>query len=327
MIGILHRVEPVQKARLLVGISGAVGSASGTGGAMTGVTSLARDRTLETASATVPTLAGDAVVATRCGSGGSGLVDAGAGGTHGLTAVKASVVATALVVGVRSLGAAAVLVDALGAPVEVAPALVLAAKDAALLLELVDANGRKGGGAVMLGGLVVDFVHGDGGVHNLGLDDFLLDDGLDGLMNVVVDMLALNNGGTALGALGLLHDPLVAELGLLGLQGPLGLLVVTVIELAVDDATDVVLVLLGEDLTVMDRLDLAVVVVLVDLLVDGCNDLLVLLGLDGLVLDCGGDLLVDGCVVVSGLGHEVLDCLLGLVHVELLRDLESGLKV
>jgi len=218
-----------------------------------------------------------------------------------------------VVVGVGSLGAA-VVVDALGTAVEVAGALVVATEDTALLLELVDAHWGKGGSAVDLGGVVVDLVDGDGGVHDLGLDDLLLDDGLDGLVDVVVDMLALDNWSAGLGALSLLHDTLVPELGLLGLQGTLDLVVVAVVELAVDDAADVVLVLLGEDLAVLDGLDLAVVVVLVDLLIDGGDDLLMLLGLDSLVRDRGSDLLVNSGVVVAGLGHEVLDCLLGLIH-------------
>lgn len=41
---------------------------------------------------------------------------------------------------------------------------------------------------------------------------------------------------------------------------------------------------------------------LVDLLVDGSRDILVLCGLDGLVDDAGGDVLVDGSVMVAGLG-------------------------
>jgi hypothetical protein len=127
-------------------------------------------------------------------------------------------------------------------------------------------------------------------------------------------MLTLNDGSTALGVLGLVDGALVPQLGLLGLESTLGLLMVAVVELAVDDAADVVLVLLGQDLAVMDGLDLTVVVVLVHLLVDGGGDLLVLMGLNCLVLDCRSDLLVDSGIVMAGLGHEVLNCLLGLVH-------------
>jgi hypothetical protein len=127
-------------------------------------------------------------------------------------------------------------------------------------------------------------------------------------------MLALNDGSTGLRVLGLVHNTLVPELGLLGLQSTLCLLVIAVVELAVDNAADVVLVLLREDLTVIDGLHLAVIVVLVHLLVHGGDDLLMSGGLDSLVRYRRSNLLVHSGVVVAGLGHEVLNCLLGLVH-------------
>jgi hypothetical protein len=45
-------------------------------------------------------------------------------------------------------------------------------------------DGWEGGGGVVLGFVVVDFVDGDGGVDDGGLDGFFLDDGLDGSANV-----------------------------------------------------------------------------------------------------------------------------------------------
>lgn len=138
---------------------------------------------------------------------------------------------------------------------------------------------------------------------------------LDALVQYsLVNMLALHGRSTALGLPGVLDDTLVSQLGPLGLQSPLGLLLVAVVELAVHYAANVVPVLLGEDLAVLDRLNLAVVVVLVHLLVDGGVDLLVPGRLDGLVLHCRSNLLVDSGVMVAGLGHKVLNCLLGRVH-------------
>jgi len=90
------------------------------------------------------------------------------------------------VAGVSSLGATSLGVDTLGTSVKLVVALVVAAEDTALLLELVDAHGRQMGGAVVLSGVVVHFVDGNGCVYNLGLDDFLLDDWLDGLVDVAV---------------------------------------------------------------------------------------------------------------------------------------------
>ena len=92
--------------------------------------------------------------------------------------------------GVSTFGAA-IVVDALGTAVKVAGALVVAAQDTTLLLELVNAHWRQGGGAVDLGGFVMDLMNRDGGVHDLGLDNFLLDDGLDSLVDVArEDILA-----------------------------------------------------------------------------------------------------------------------------------------
>lgn len=49
-----------------------------------------------------------------------------------------------------------------------------------------------GGEAVVFGLLVVDFVDWDGGVDGLSLDGLLVDDGLNSLVDVVVDMFANN---------------------------------------------------------------------------------------------------------------------------------------
>jgi hypothetical protein len=142
----------------------------------------------------------------------------------------------------------------------------------------------------------------------------LLDHGLDGLVDVVVLVLASNDGCDVAGGGAL--DPLdgVAVGSTLLCEAGLNLVVVAVLVAAVLDGDDVVVVLLGEDLTVEHGLLGGVVVVLVNLLVDGGDVLLVLLPLDGLVLDSRGDLLVNGGVVLSRLGHEVLDGGLGRVH-------------
>jgi len=75
-----------------------------------------------------------------------------------------------------------------------------------------------------------------------------------------------------------------------------------VLELAVLDRDNVVVVRLREDLAVDDGLDGGVVVVLVHLFVDGRLHVLVLRAVDGLVGDGRGDLLVDGGVIVARLG-------------------------
>jgi len=215
---------------------------------------------------------------------------------------------------VGSHGALTVGVDALGTAVEGGTALVLAAQGAAVLLELVHADGRQGRRAMMLSRVVVDFVDGHRSVDDLGLDDFLVDDRLDGLVNVVVDMLALDDRGASLGVSSIFNNTLVTQFGLLCLQCSLCVFVVAMVELSVDDSTNIVLVLLGQDLLVMDGLDLVVIMVLMNFLVNCRGDLLVAGRLDRLVLNGRSNLLMDGRVMVARLVQKVLDCCLGLVH-------------
>jgi hypothetical protein len=151
----------------------------------------------------------------------------------------------------------------------------------------------------------------------------LLDHRLDGLVNVVVLVLASNDRCDVAGS-GTLNplDGVTVGSALLCEAG-LNLVVVAVLVAAVLDGDDVVVVLLGEDLTVEHGLLGGVVVVLVNLLVNSGDVLLVLLPLDGLVLDGGGDLLVNGGVVLTRLGHEVLDGGLSRVHFDCLVVLVS----
>ena len=77
------------------------------------------------------------------------------------------------------------LMDALGAAIEAPHVLCLAAaQHATLLLELLHSDGGQRAGAMMDSRFVVDLMDGDGGVHHVRLDDFPLNDGLDGLMDV-----------------------------------------------------------------------------------------------------------------------------------------------
>jgi hypothetical protein len=91
---------------------------------------------------------------------------------------------------------------------------------------------------------------------------------------------------------------------------------VAVVELAVLDSTELVLMILWQNLTVVDRLHCAVVVVLVYFAIGSGDDFLVLGGLDNLVLNSRGDSLMDSGVVVSRLGDEVLDGCFGFLHFE-----------
>jgi len=156
----------------------------------------------------------------------------------------------------------------------------------------------------------------------------LLDHGLDGLVDVVVLVLACNNGCDLAG--GSTLNPLggVDITGTLLGEASLNLVIAAVLVAAVLDGDDVLVVLGRKNLLVDDGLLGGVVVVLVNLLVDGGDVLLVLLPLDSLVLDGRSDLLVNGGVMVSRLGHEVLHGGLGRVHCNLdLIDVSVGVKV
>lgn len=196
-------------------------------------------------------------------------------------------------------------------------ALLAADEGAALCLELCHGHCGESRGGVVLSGVVVDLVDRNRGVGDVRLDGLLLDHGLDSLVNVVVLVLACNDGGdfASSGTLDLLDGIAVAST-LLG-KTSLDLVVVAVLVAAVLDRDDVLVVLGRKNLLVDDRLLGGVIVILVDLLVDGGDILLVLLPLDGLVLDGRSNLLVNSGVVMSRLGHEVLDGGLGRVHCDL----------
>lgn len=181
--------------------------------------------------------------------------------------------------------------------------MVLAAEGAAVALELVHGHGREGGGPVVAGRFVVDFVDRDSGVHDVRLNGFLLNNGLDGFVDVVMHLLALHHGRLALRVDSVGHNALVSQLAGLSPEGAVSRLVVAVVEFPVDDAGGLVVVLLGQDLAVVNGLHDAMVVVLVDFLVDGRGDFLVSGGLDRLVRHGRSCLLLHLGVVLPSVGH------------------------
>ena len=80
--------------------------------------------------------------------------------------------------------------DVLGHTLELIVALLTAAESSSLGLELIHSHGRQSGSLMVSSLVVVNLVDRDGGVHYAGLDGLLLNNGLDGL----VDMLeGVNN--------------------------------------------------------------------------------------------------------------------------------------
>lgn len=77
-----------------------------------------------------------------------------------------------------------------------------------------------------------------------------------------MDVLALDYGRVGLGLRGLHPPGLVAVLGGLGVEDGAGLGIIAVVDVSVLRLTEVVVVLLGQDLPVLDGLDGVVVVIL-----------------------------------------------------------------
>lgn len=207
------------------------------------------------------------------------------------------------------------VVDIAGLALDVMEVLgAVVAEDTTLLLEFVDADGRQLGSAVVLSTEMVRLMNRDGGVDDLGLDSLLVDDRLDGLMDVVVDVLTRHCRCGSLGVRGIGDDALVLELGSLLCYSPLRLVMVAVVKLAALDGGNIVLVLLGKNFPVLNGLYGMVVVILVNLLLDSGVDFFVLRGLHSLVHDGRLHLFVNSGVVVTGLVQKPADCFLSLVH-------------
>jgi len=306
VVRVLHGVELVHERglaslgvnlRVVAGGGRTVTSTSGTGG---GVRVASLEVTLALADALTEGLATSGVRAGQASAGGVRAGKTVAVGAVGVGGVRASEAGAGGDTGGGGVGAT----NSAGLTLEAIVTLLAAGQDTTLLLKVGHGDGRKSRGSVVLGGVVVNLVNGDGGVDNVRLDGLLVDNGLDGLVDVVVDVLTADGGCNRLRVHGLDLGALVSKLGSLGSETLLDLGIVAVLERAVLNGGKVVVVLLGENLTVLDGLDGGVVVVLVNLLVDGGLDLLVLLELMTLVGDSRGNLLVDGGVVVAGAGPE-----------------------
>lgn len=104
---------------------------------------------------------------------------------------------------------------------------------------------------MVLRGAVVSLVNGHGSMYNLWLDGLLVDDWLDGLVNVVMDMLARGNWEGGFSVVGLVCCGGVLELGSFPGETVLRFTLVVVMKLAVFNWDHVVGVLLRENLLVL----------------------------------------------------------------------------
>lgn len=121
-------------------------------------------------------------------------------------------------------------------------------------------------------------------------------------MHVMVDVFASNSWSCSANPLCLGDNTFVTELLTFLGKAHLNFLLVAMLELAVFDSNQFVLVLLWQDLASRYWLDRCVVVVLVDLLVDGSLDLFDNFWLDGLVDHSRSDLFVNRGIMMTRLG-------------------------
>jgi len=203
------------------------------------------------------------------------------------------------------------------AAVEPIMTLLTTGERTTLLLELVHAHSGEGGGSMVLGSVVMNLMDWNSRMDDVRLDSLLLNDRLNGLVHMVVHMLAGDRwlGGASTGTLNVVS--LITVPRLLGRKLALNLIGVIMLVRPVLGWHNVVVVLLRENLRVLHRLFGSVVVVLVDLLVDGgCLSLMLFL-LDCLLLHSRCNLLVDSGLVVTRARHELLDRILSGFHFDL----------
>ena len=119
------------------------------------------------------------------------------------------------------------------------------------------------------------------------------------LVDVVMNVLACNDGGYRARLLGLANSLLVMEASSLLFETCLDSVGIAMVVFPMLNTDEVVSMLLREDFTMLNRLYGGVVVVLVDLAVYGSSGLFMLGRLDHLVRDCRSHFLVDGGVMVA----------------------------
>jgi hypothetical protein len=129
-----------------------------------------------------------------------------------------------------------------------------------------------------------------------------LDDGLDNLMDVVMDVFASNHGCGRSGLTSLTLDSSVGELGSFLFQTCSNISCIAMVVCSLLDRNDFVGVLLGKNLSVRDWLDRGVVVILMNLFFDCCLNFFMALFCHRLVCYCWSNLFVDGGVMMTRLG-------------------------
>ena len=193
-------------------------------------------------------------------------------------------------------------------------ALLTAHQGSASFLEIVHADSGKRGCGVVLGRVVVHFMDGHSGVDHVGFDGLLVDHRLDGLVDVMVLVLARHSSSLASRTLAFDVVCLIHELGSLVGKTAIHVLLIVMLKGPVLDRHRLMMMLLGQGLGVIHRLHRGVVVVLVDLLVNDRHNVLVLGTRHLLLCHSRGDLFVNSSFMVARAGHELFDRVFSGLH-------------
>ncbi len=138
---------------------------------------------------------------------------------------------------------------------------------------------------MVFGFILVNFVDGDDGVHNTRLDGFLVDHGLNTLMDMMMNMFPNHCWSRAACVLRFSYLLLVLELRCLRFESLADVIIIAMFNVTVFNATHLVCVRLGQYFFVLDGLDGGVVMVLVDFTIHGCGDIFMACGDNVLMLD------------------------------------------
>lgn len=152
------------------------------------------------------------------------------------------------------------------------------------------------------------------GVDNFWLDGFLVDDGNNSLVDMMVNVLTSDRRSSSLCVAHLLGRPVVFEMTKLSVELHLGVFRIVMVILSFFAREDVVGVLLGQPFLMLERLDCGVVMVLMNLTVDSFSGLLVTMWSNGLSSHGGVDGFLDGGVVAP-IASDLLNGCFGCFHI------------
>lgn len=184
--------------------------------------------------------------------------------------------------------------------------------------ELVESLGRQDGSTVVHGFEMMCLMDGDGGVDNVRLNNLLVNDGLDMLVDVMVDTLTTDDRSGLLGSAGLVGDGCVLVPSGITLKGGSNVAIVAMVELLVLNGNDVVSVLLRKSLFVCDGLDGSMVMMLMNLLINSSGYMLMLVRHDMLLSGGSSNIFLDSGLVLSVVREERGNSVLSFLHCECL---------